>query len=44
VWQEAAQAIRFYQKHGFEIVGRSVFMVGDDPKEDWVMKQTLPQG
>lgn len=44
VWQEAAQAIRFYQKHGFEIVGRSVFMIGDDPKEDWVMTQTLPQG
>jgi ribosomal protein S18 acetylase RimI-like enzyme len=44
VWQEAAQAIRFYQKHGFKIVGRSVFMIGDDPKEDWVMAQTLPQG
>jgi len=44
VWQEAAQAIRFYQKHGFEIVGRTVFMVGDDPKDDWVMAQALPQG
>lgn len=42
VWQEAAQAIRFYEKHGFEIVGRSVFMVGDDPKQDWVMTQALP--
>ena len=44
VWQEAAQAIRFYRKHGFEIVGRTVFMVGDDPKDDWVMTQELPQG
>jgi len=44
VWQEAPQAIRFYEKHGFEIVGRSIFMVGDDPKEDWVMTQALPQG
>jgi ribosomal protein S18 acetylase RimI-like enzyme len=44
VWQEAAQAIRFYRKHGFEIVGRSVLMVGDDPKPDWVMTQALPQG
>ncbi|MEO8365049.1 MAG: GNAT family N-acetyltransferase [Pseudoxanthomonas sp.] len=44
VWQEAAQAIRFYRKHGFEIVGRSVFLVGDDPKQDWVMTQALPQG
>ena len=44
VWEEAAQAICFYKKHGFEIIGRTVFMVGDDPKEDWVMAQTLPQG
>ncbi len=42
VWQEAAQAVRFWRKHGFEIVGRSVFHVGDDPKEDWVMTQVLP--
>lgn len=42
VWQESAQAIRFYQKHGFQIVGRSVFTVGDDPKDDWVMTQALP--
>jgi len=44
VWQESAQAIRFYRKHGFQIVGRSVFYVGDDPKEDWVMTQVLPVG
>jgi ribosomal protein S18 acetylase RimI-like enzyme len=44
VWQESAQAIRFYRKHGFQIVGRSIFYVGDDPKEDWVMTQTLPGG
>ncbi|MET0582328.1 MAG: GNAT family N-acetyltransferase [Pseudoxanthomonas sp.] len=42
VWQEAAQAIRFYQKHGFQIVGTSVFTIGDDPKDDWVMTQALP--
>ena len=42
VWQESAQAIRFYRKHGFQIVGRSVFTVGDDPKQDWVMTQALP--
>ncbi|NDK38517.1 GNAT family N-acetyltransferase [Pseudoxanthomonas gei] len=42
VWQESAQAIRFYQKHGFQIVGSSVFNVGDDPKQDWVMTQALP--
>jgi len=42
VWQESEQAIRFYRKHGFQIVGRSIFQVGDDPKEDWVMTQNLP--
>lgn len=44
VWQEAAQAIRFYQKHGFLIVGSSLFKVGDDVKDDWVMTQALPIG
>lgn len=44
VWQDAAQAIRFWRKHGFQIVGRSIFHVGDDPKEDWVMTQVLPTG
>ena len=44
VWQESSQAIRFWRKHGFQIVGRSIFHVGDDPKEDWVMAQVLPEG
>lgn len=37
VWQEAPQAIRFYEKQGFEKVGTAVFMVGEDRKADWVM-------
>lgn len=37
VWQEAPQAIRFYQKSGFRIAGELVFMVGNDPKDDWLM-------
>lgn len=41
VWQEAAQAIRFYQKEGYEVVGPTIFMVGDDAKDDWVMSRTL---
>ena len=44
VWQEAPQAIRFWRKHGFQSVGRSIFYIGDDPKEDWVMTQALPEG
>jgi GNAT superfamily N-acetyltransferase len=37
VWQRAPQAIRFYEKQGFSIVGETVFMVGDDPMDDWIM-------
>ena len=37
VWQESPQAIRFYEKEGFRIAGELVFMVGDDPKDDWLM-------
>jgi diamine N-acetyltransferase len=37
VWQEQPQAIRFYEKEGFRIAGTLVFVVGDDPKDDWLM-------
>lgn len=36
-WQEAPQALRFYEKHGFSRVGTAVFLVGEDRKADWVM-------
>ena len=42
VWKEQPQAIRFYEKEGFRIAGELVFMVGDDPKEDWLMVCELP--
>ena len=41
VWQEQPQAIRFYEKEGFRIAGRLVFVVGDDPKDDWLMLSPL---
>jgi diamine N-acetyltransferase len=41
VWEEAAPALRFYLRHGFEIVGRTSFTVGDDPKPNWVMQKRL---
>lgn len=41
VWQDQAQAIRFYTKEGFTIKGTLVFMVGDDPKDDWLMVYPL---
>ncbi len=37
VWKQSPQAIRFYEKEGFRIVGSTIFTVGDDPKEDWLM-------
>jgi ribosomal protein S18 acetylase RimI-like enzyme len=37
VWQEQPQAMRFYEKEGFRIAGELIFMVGDDPKDDWLM-------
>lgn len=41
VWQEAQQAIRFYQKQGFIISGDTIFMIGNDPMKDWVMTKDL---
>jgi ribosomal protein S18 acetylase RimI-like enzyme len=41
VWQQQPQAIRFYEKEGFRIAGRLVFVVGDDPKDDWLMVRAL---
>ena len=41
VWQEQPQAIRFYTKEGFTIAGTLVFVVGNDPKDDWLMVHTL---
>lgn len=41
VWQQARQAIAFYRKQNFRIIGESIFMVGGDPKRDWVMLRNL---
>jgi ribosomal protein S18 acetylase RimI-like enzyme len=37
VAQTATQAIRFYEKEGFRISGELVYLLGDDPKDDWLM-------
>jgi len=37
VWERNARAQAFYRKHGFEKVGRQVFVVGDDPQNDDVL-------
>ena len=41
VWQEAPQALAFYRREGFEIVGTTDFVVGDDAKTDWRMAKRL---
>ena len=41
VWQENRRAIDFYTQWGFEKFGTHVFMLGDDPQMDWLMKKTL---
>lgn len=41
VWQEQPQAIRFYEKQGFEKVGTAIFMVGEDRKHDFVMRAAV---
>jgi GNAT superfamily N-acetyltransferase len=40
-WQQQPQAVRFYEKEGFRIAGTLVFVVGDDPKDDWLMVSPL---
>ena len=39
--QENARAIRFYEKHGFAIVGRKRFLVGDRWEHDYVLERSL---
>ncbi len=41
VWQEQPQAVRYYEKSGFAKAGTLVFVVGDDPKDDWLMLRAL---
>ena len=41
VWEHNPRAIRFYEKHGFRIVGEHVFTVGADPQRDLVMSRRL---
>jgi GNAT superfamily N-acetyltransferase len=43
-WQEATRAIAFYLRHGFLIVGRTEFSVGDDRKPNWVMQKRFAAG
>lgn len=44
VWEHNQRAIGFYKKFGFEKFGEHVFMVGNDPQTDWLMKKQVEYG
>ena len=37
VFSENPRAVRFYERCGFRVIGRHVFVVGEDPQEDFVL-------
>jgi ribosomal protein S18 acetylase RimI-like enzyme len=41
VWEHNPRAIAFYERVGFEKFSEHVFMLGDDPQTDWLMKKEL---
>ncbi|HXT49462.1 MAG TPA: GNAT family N-acetyltransferase [Thermoanaerobaculia bacterium] len=41
VWERNPRAIRFYEKHGFAVVGSQPFVLGNDPQLDLVMVRPL---
>ena len=41
VWGKNNRAIDFYIKWGFEKFSTHIFMLGDDPQTDWLMKKEL---
>lgn len=41
VYVDNARAIRFYQRYGFVEIGRYVFMVGEQPDDDRIMRLEL---
>ncbi len=40
-WKQNARALAFYQKKGFEIFAESIFVLGDDLQNDWVLKRRI---
>ncbi|MBC8054909.1 MAG: GNAT family N-acetyltransferase [Sphingobacteriaceae bacterium] len=41
VWHENQKAIDFYTRWGFAKCGSKIFILGDDPQIDWLMKKDL---
>jgi GNAT superfamily N-acetyltransferase len=43
VWQQNGQAISFYKKWGFEVIGTKQFIIGRATSDDYVMALEIPQ-
>ena len=41
VWEHNGRAIAFYEKMGFVIFGKHIFVLGQDLQNDWEMKKRL---
>jgi ribosomal protein S18 acetylase RimI-like enzyme len=41
VWEKNFRAIAFYEKWGFEKIGETDFLLGDDLQNDWLMKKMI---
>lgn len=41
VWEENHRAINFYQKNGFEVFDKHIFVLGNDEQTDIMMKLKL---
>lgn len=41
VWERNLPGIRFYERWGYTKFGTHIFMLGDDPQTDWLMKLEL---
>lgn len=42
VWEHNSRAIAFYEKWGFRTFSSHLFMMGNDPQTDLLMKRTVP--
>ncbi len=41
VWEHNTKAIAFYEREGFLKFGEHIFLLGEDPQTDWLMKKLL---
>jgi ribosomal protein S18 acetylase RimI-like enzyme len=41
VWENNPRAMRFYEKNGFRVVGKTLFRLGGDIQHDFVMARNL---